>query len=96
MATKQQMIVEWFDELKGIGEARSASGDLVFLNANNIEPSNRLSTLKAGEKISCETAILNDQVSAIKITRELASRSTIEKSTFLDPSQLGESPEISV
>ncbi len=90
------MIVEWFDELKGIGEARSASGDLVFLNANHIEPSNRLSTLKAGEKISCETAILNDQVSAIKITRELASRSTVEKSTFLDPSQLGQSPEISV
>ena len=96
MATKQQMIVEWFDELKGIGEARSASGDVVFLNANHIEPSNHFITLKAGEKISCETAVSNDHISAIKITRELASRSTVEKSTFLDPSHLGESPEISV
>ncbi len=94
--TKQQMIVEWFDQLKGIGEARSDSGDLVFLNANHIEPSNHFLTLKADEKVHCETKNSDGRISAIKITRELATRSTVEKSTFLEPSHLGESTAISI
>lgn len=96
MASKQQLIVEWFDALKGIGEAKSASGEVVFLNADQIEPSNRFSSLKTGEKIYCQTAVSNDQIYAIKITKEPSSRSTVEKSTFLDPSQTAESAEINV
>jgi cold shock CspA family protein len=85
MASQQAITVEWFDELKGIGEGKSSSGQVIFLNSDNIEASNRFLTLKPGEKIVCETQTKDGHLFASKIVRTLEERTQVEKSTFIEP-----------
>ncbi len=84
MKKNQEVTVEWFDELKGIGEGLTNAGKKVFLNSNNIQADNRFLTLKSGEKVSCDLIDNPDGFFASKINRIKSESQLIERSTFLE------------
>lgn len=61
--------IQWFDELKGIGEGKSSDGKTVFLNSKFIVSNNSFLTLKKHELVNCEIQKNKNDFYATKIKR---------------------------
>ena len=49
--------VVWFDQLKGLGEAKNSYNETIFLNAKNIIPVRKMFTgLEKGQDIEIDTS----------------------------------------
>lgn len=90
--------VDWFDELNGIGEGTSSSGELVFLKSSTIVPNGHFATLKPGEAITCEVAIneKHNNLFSTKIIRHIEPPKDVERSTFLEPQEIEEPEETTI
>lgn len=84
----EKVIVSWFDELKGIGEGKTTNGRVIFLNSKAIEQDGRFLNLKPNEEIRCEIHKNESGYFAVKISRTLGEKLKVEKSTFLELSNL--------
>lgn len=96
MSKMTSVTVEWFDELKGIGEGLAANGTRVFLNSKYIQATDTFCTLKAQEKISCELNTKDGSVYALNILRNTEPRFELERSSFIEPRSLESEPETSI
>ena len=83
MRNMEKVNIQWFDELKGIGEGVSSKGDIVFLNVDNMAPDNKFLTLKKGEYCFCRLEKSDDQFYASSIQVESTGDITVERGTFL-------------
>lgn len=50
----KEVLVVWWDELKGIGSGQTTTGKNVFLNSNKIESNGRFVNLKENELVMCD------------------------------------------
>ncbi len=85
-----EVIVEWFDEVQGIGKGVDKLGRAISLNAKNIIEDGRFLTLKPLENIKCSIKQTKNGFIAYSIQRETkiknekASRDTFLPYTEVD------------
>ncbi len=89
--------VVWFDALKGIGEGKTQTGDIVFLNSIYAVSNGHFTALKTGDIVCCEVKLNNQNgFCALKILKTEEARKDFNKTTFIEPHKLPQESEPSL
>ena len=86
--TTNELTVEWFDEVNGIGCATDSLGRKISLNTKNIISDGRFLTLKPLETIMCEVVKDGKDYQAKNIKRVERQIRKKERDTFLPENQI--------